>query len=128
MCEACLGSVTFLGFGRKASATENGDGRAAPTMRSPPGLRRCAAICGSFCGTDHGQEKERPAARAQGSAAARATGRGHASDGTRHPRQAAESAEAQEEIGGAGIELGEISVARAISGLATPAAIHFGTS
>src|ERR1700730_146550 len=104
MYESCFGSVTFLKLGRKAIATgcESATGRRCGLQR---GLRKCAAICGSFWGTDHGQEEERPAARAQGGATARAAGRGHASDGTHHPRQAAESAETQEETGGAGFEL-----------------------
>jgi len=93
------------------------------------GLRWLAPICGSFCGNDHGQEEERPAARAQGSAAACAAGRWHAPHRTYDPRQAAEGAEAQEEIGGAGFELGcGAAAVRAISGFVVAAAVHSATS
>jgi hypothetical protein len=71
-----------------------------------PGLQRCASICGSVWGSDHGQdEEEKPAPRSQGSAKARAPGRGHASHRAHNTGQAAESAEVQEEVDGAGVEL-----------------------
>src|SRR5271163_4707817 len=99
-----------------------------PAMRAPCALRGRAPICGSFCGSNHGQKEERPAARAQRSAAARAPGLGHASDRAHDPRQACQGAETQEEVGGSGIELDRGSAARAISGLTARAAIQSGTS